>query len=165
MPVAVSAQVLSALENRVQLPCEMEPRRNLGKITDRLREMVRVAQGRDPAPSGGAIDARSVQGASTVGAATRGFDAGKKISGRKVFGLTDTIGLLVAVVVVAANVSDNAGGIAVVEWAEGKRRRLKKIWHDDGFKKTFVEHCAKIGITAEEVKKITGDGFKPLLRR
>ena len=97
------------------------------KIVDRLRKLVRVSEGRDPDLSGSAIDARSVQGASTVGAATRGFDAAKKISGRKTFALVDALGLLIAVVVAAANVSDNVGGVATVDFTEGKRKRLKKI--------------------------------------
>lgn len=61
-----------------------------------------------------------MQGASTVTAATRGYDAGKNVSGRKTFGITDSLGLLVAVVVVAANISENAGGIAFVEHAAPK---------------------------------------------
>jgi len=123
------------------------------KIVDRLRAMVRVSQGRDPDPSGSVIDARSVQAASTVGAASRGFDAAKKTSGRKTFGLVDTLGLLVAVVVVAANVSDNAGGIATVDLTRGKRGRLGKIWHDSRFKKAFTLHCSDIGITSQNVPR------------
>lgn len=84
-------------------------------VCDRLRRLVREADGRDADPSGGIVDARSVQGASTVTAPTRGYDAGKKVSGRKVFGLVDTLGLLLAVSVVAASVSDNLGGIGVVD--------------------------------------------------
>src|SRR5690554_5363693 len=75
-------------------------------IVDRLRALVREREGRDPDASVGIVDARSVQGASTVTAATRGFDAGKKTSGRKLFGLVDSLGLLIAVFVVAASTSD-----------------------------------------------------------
>ena len=134
-------------------------------IGDRLRERARVAEGRDPDPSGSAIDARSVQGASTVGASTRGFDAAKKVSGRKVFGLVDTMGFLVAVTVMAANVSDNVGGMATVDLTKDKRKRLKIIWHDGGFKKTFVQHCAKINITAENVPRTSKKGFEVLPHR
>jgi transposase len=90
-------------------------------IVDRLRTLVREREGRDPEPSAGIVDARSVQGASTVTAPTRGFDAGKRVSGRKTFGVVDTLGLLVAVVVVAANVSDNAG--AAPAWTGPARSR------------------------------------------
>jgi transposase len=91
-------------------------------IVDRLRTLVREREGRDPEPSAGIVDARSVQGASTVTAPTRGFDAGKRVSGRKTFGVVDTLGLLVAVVVVAANMSDNAGGCTCVDRAARSRR-------------------------------------------
>jgi Transposase DDE domain len=77
---------------------------------------------------------------------SRGYDAGKKISGRKLFGLVDTLGLLLGVVVVAANVSDNAGGIDVVDAAAPKSSRLTKLWRDGGFKKTFAAHCRTQGI-------------------
>ena len=72
------------------------------RVCERLREQVREREGRDAEPSAGVIDARSVRGASTVTSPTRGYDAGKRISGRKTFGVVDTLGLLVAVVVVTA---------------------------------------------------------------
>lgn len=87
------------------------------RVCDRLRSLVRDQAARELGPSAAIIDARSVRGASTVTSETRGFDAGKKISGRKVFGVVDTLGLLVAVFVVAASVSDNAGGIGEIERA------------------------------------------------
>ena len=89
-------------------------------VADRLRAMARVDAGHDPDPSASIIDARSVRGASTVTAQTRGYDAGKKISGRKTFGLVDTLGLLIAVVVVVASTSDNTGGIAVFDEGPGQ---------------------------------------------
>jgi transposase len=111
------------------------------RICERLREQVREREGRDTELSAGAIDAHRVRGASTVTSSTRGFDAGKKISGRKTFGVVDTMGLLLAVFVVAASVSDNVGGIAVVDRARNRSSRLKKIWYEGGFKKTFIAAC------------------------
>ena len=135
------------------------------RIVDRLRRLVTAAEGRDPDPSGSVVDARSVRGASTVGSATRGFDAAKKVSGRKTFGLVDTGGLLLAVAVVAADVSDNAGGMAVVDRAVGKSGRLKKIWHDSGFKKTFAHHCTGSNITSEVVNRVSAHSFEVIPRR
>lgn len=66
-----------------------------------LREQTRVRQGRNPQPSAGIIDSQSVKGADTVGRDSRGYDAGKKINGRKRFIVTDTLGLLIVVVVLA----------------------------------------------------------------
>ena len=75
------------------------------------------------------------------------------------------MGLLIAVIVVPANISDNAGGIATVDLALNKSWRLKKLWHDSGFKKTFARHCSNIGITPEEVPKISSGTFEVLPRR
>lgn len=74
------------------------------RIHDALRGKVREADGRDAEPSAGLIDSQSVRTADTVPAATRGFDAGKKVKGRKRFIVTDTLGLLLAVHVVAASI-------------------------------------------------------------
>jgi len=83
------------------------------KIVDRLRELVRAAEDRNREPSAGALDARSVRGASTVTSETRGYDDRKKISGRKCFGIVNTLDLVVAVVALPASTSDNVGGAAV----------------------------------------------------
>jgi Transposase DDE domain len=74
-----------------------------------LREQAPVQQGRNPQPSAGIIDSQSVKGADTVGRDSRGYDAGKKINGRKRFIVTDTLGLLIVVVVLAASVQDRDG--------------------------------------------------------
>jgi transposase len=134
-------------------------------IGRRLTELVREQEGRDPDASAGVVDARSVRGAATVTRPTRGFDAGKKISGRKAFGIVDTMGLLLAVVVVAASVSDNAGGIDVLHRARGRSGRLKKIFCDGGFKNTFVAECRAHHISAEVVNKIHPHRFEVLPRR
>lgn len=134
-------------------------------IADRLRTLVREQEGRDPEPSASIVDARSVRGASTVTSESRGYDAGKKISGRKLFGLVDTLGLLLGVVVVAANVSDNAGGIDVVDAAAPKSSRLTKLWRDGGFKKTFAAHCRTQGIHSEVVNRISSNTFEVIPRR
>jgi transposase len=79
-----------------------------------LREQARVRQGRNPQPSAGIIDSQSVKGADTVGRDSRGYDAGKKINGRKRFIVTDTLGLLIVVVVLAASVQDRDGARTTV---------------------------------------------------
>ncbi|WP_425587206.1 transposase, partial [Streptomyces sedi] len=79
------------------------------KIHDALRDKVRRADGRDPAPTAGVIDSQSVRAADSVPQATSGYDAGKRQRGRKRFIVTDTLGLLLAIHVVSASVQDRDG--------------------------------------------------------
>lgn len=134
-------------------------------IADRLRRLVRETEERDPDPSAGVVDARSVRGASTVTSATRGYDAGKKISGRKTFGIVDTLGLLIAVTVVVASMSDNAGGIAVIDKVRPKSARFTKVFCDAGFKVAFAKYCQHRHISVEVVKRIHPHAFVALPRR
>lgn len=134
-------------------------------IAKRLAEAVRVADGREPEASASVVDARSVRGASTVGKQTKGYDAGKKISGRKTFGVVDTLGLLIAIAVVPASVSDNVGGILVMDLARGRSGRLRKVWCDAGFKRTFATHCRDRRIAVEVVHRIHLTGFHVLPQR
>jgi transposase len=83
----------------------------LDSLHDALREEVRIKQEkRNPEPSAGIVDSQSAKGADTVAGASRGYDAGKKINGRKRHIVVDTIGLLLIVMVSAASVQDRDGG-------------------------------------------------------
>jgi putative transposase len=136
------------------------------RICDRLRRLVREQQGRHGDASVGIVDARSVQGASTVTSATRGFDAGKKVSGRKLFGVVDSLGLLLAVFVIGAHVSDNLGGIIVADDSAAKSSRLQKLYVDTGFKKTFAAHCREqLHIDTEVVSRANNHRFEVLPKR
>ena len=79
-----------------------------------VREQLRIQEGRNPQPSAGLIDSQSVKGADTVGRDSRGYDAGKKINGRKRFIVTDTLGLLLTVVVLSAGMQDRDGAKPVL---------------------------------------------------
>jgi len=134
-------------------------------IAARLAAAVRRAEGRDPEPSAGVVDARSVRGAATVTGVSRGYDAGKKISGRKTFGIVDTLGLLMAVTVMAAGTSDNAGGVVVADGARVRSRRFRKLWCDAGFKRSFLDHCRRHHVAVEVVTKIHPGRFEVLPKR
>ena len=75
-----------------------------------LRDQVRHAAGRDREPTAATIDSQSVRAAETVARTSRGYDAGKKVNGRKRHIAVDTIGLLLVVAVSAASVQDRHAG-------------------------------------------------------
>ncbi|MFK0140399.1 transposase [Streptomyces murinus] len=78
----------------------------VAELHERLREAVRDAEGRSPEPSAAVVDSQSVKADATVTLASRGYDAGKKINGRKRRLLTDTLGLLLALLVTPASTAD-----------------------------------------------------------
>ncbi|OJF10747.1 IS5 family transposase [Couchioplanes caeruleus] len=84
------------------------------RILSRLREQARLAQGRTAQPSAAIIDSQSIRGADTVARESRGYDAGKKVNGRKRFIVTDTLGLLMTVMVCAASVQDRDGAKTIL---------------------------------------------------
>ncbi len=97
-------------------------------LHDALREQVRCADERDASATAGVVDAQAVKGADTVGALTRGFDAGKRTNGRKRHVIVDTTGLLLMVIVTAASVQDRDGGRSVIEKLAAKFPGISHIW-------------------------------------
>ena len=93
---------------------------------------------RDPAPSAGIVDSQSVKGADTVPAATRGYDAGKKINGRKRHIVVDTIGLLLIVMVSAASVQDRDGGRGILGALHRALGSVRHVFADGGYRGQLV---------------------------
>src|SRR5256885_7492342 len=83
------------------------------RIHDTLRAQVRECVGRHKHPTAGALDSQSVKTTPLPG--ERGYDAGKKVNGRKRHILVDTLGLLMAVIVTSAALSDPAGAQLLLE--------------------------------------------------
>jgi transposase len=139
----------------------------VARVHDRLRNAVRDEAGRDPMASAGIVDAQSVQGAATVGATSRGYDAGKKTNGRKRHIVVDTLGLLMVVMVTAANVQDRDGGRRVLDRAKTAMPSIATVWADGGYAGKLVAFAqALLRITVEIVRKKDGQRtFEVLPRR
>lgn len=138
----------------------------LDRVHDRLRDQLRVLEGRDPEPTVGIIDSQSVRGATTVGWEDRGWDGGKKINGRKRHIVVDTLGLLLAVAVTAASVQDRDGGLDPVEIAAGEHPQLTKLFADGGYAGRFIDWVHDhTGVETEIVKRSDIAGFVVLPKR
>jgi transposase len=131
-----------------------------------MTRLARIKAGRDPEPTAAIIDTQSVKTSGNVPAAGQGTDAGKKIVGRKRGIVTDTLGLLLAVIVVAASVTENAAGTQLLSQAKGAHPQVTRAWADAGFKNQVIEHGADLGINVEVVPRKAGvKGFHVVKRR
>ncbi|MER5603511.1 IS5 family transposase [Streptomyces sp. NPDC002265] len=144
--------------------------REHGLITefhDRLRGKVREREDREAEPTAGVIDAQSVRAAATVPAASRGYDGGKKVPGRKRHIVTDTLGLLLVVTVTAANIGDRDGAAGLLARLRALHRDITLVWADGGYTGGLVGWCRdKLALTLEIVERTDGmTGFVVLPRR
>lgn len=98
---------------------------------DRLRQQWRDRVGKAPEPTAAIIDAQSTR--STAQGGNSGFDAGKKVKGRKRHLVVDTLGLLLALTVTSASVQDRDGAAAVVAQACAKVPGLQKLYADAAY--------------------------------
>jgi transposase len=131
-----------------------------------LRALVRQKESRNASPSACVIDAQSVKTSTSVPASSQGTDAGKKIVGRKRSIVTDTIGLLLAVLVTAASVQDSVAGTQLLDQVAAAHPTIRKVWVDGGYRKHFVEHAATLGIDLEVTARTPGTrGFTPIPKR
>ncbi|UXX97347.1 transposase [Streptomyces sp. AD2-2] len=100
------------------------------------------------------IDSQSVKADAVVGADSRGFDGGKLINGRKRHVVVDTLGLLLGMMVTAADTGDRAAAQVLLERVSDAYHRLALVWADGGYSGPLVEYClATLALVLAIVKR------------
>lgn len=134
------------------------------RVMDVLRTRLRHADGRKKSPSAAIVDSQSIK--TSEGGEARGFDMGKKVTGRKRHLVVDTTGLLLAVVVHSASVQDRDGAKLVLARLAGRFPRLRLIWADAAYEATVGWAKSFGGWVLELVRKAADQvGFVVLPRR
>jgi transposase len=136
-------------------------------LNARLRAQVRAAEGKRCRPTAAILDSQSVKSDGHGG--TVGFDAAKRIKGRKRHLLVDTLGLVLGVRVTPASTPERTGAQALLTGVLGWLTWLRRLWVDGGYSgQTFADWVRTLRPKLEvEVVKRSDDvkGFRVLPRR
>jgi transposase len=125
----------------------------------------RERAGREASPTGGVIDSQTVK--APAPRAERGYDAGKKIVGRKRHIAVDTDGRLLMVNLTAADISDSAGAVVVLEAIRKRWPWVKHLFADGAYDRTqLMDKAAFLDFTIEVIRRSDNQqGFEVLPRR
>jgi putative transposase len=135
-------------------------------IHDQLREKLRRAEGRQRTPSAAIVDSQSVRTTEVGG--QRGYDAGKKINGRKRHLAVDTLGLILAIVVHRADLQDQDGARLLLAQMRKGFGRLKVLFADSAYARSGLPAWAQttFGWLLQTIlRPVDVEGFVVLPRR
>jgi transposase len=123
----------------------------LARLHAALRSRMRVAAGRTAAPTAAVIDSQSVRASDWVSRATKGYDAAKKVHGRKRHLAVDTCGLLLEVLVTPASTQDRDGGRRLLWRLRRQFPTMRLVWADAGYAGKLVTWAQQVLTLAVQI--------------
>ncbi|WP_311712210.1 IS5 family transposase [Geodermatophilus sabuli] len=145
--------------SQVQILSARQRKRRSGAVSGKIRN--------GPWPVPAVIDSASVRGADTVPARSRGYDAGKRVNGRKRHLAVDTSGLLLAVVVTIAGIQDRDGAVRLLAALRAMFSTVALVWADGGYTGRLVDWAKAVLAFTVTIVERTDDlaGFRVIPRR
>jgi putative transposase len=165
--VALAAARSAALAHRLLLLHDLAARRPVAEHQRLPARSRAAAERKKKAPTAAIIDSQSIKTSNHGG--VRGYDAGKKVLGRKRHLLVDTLGLILHVVVHPASIQDRDGAKLVLSVLLKRFGWLRCIFADSGYAGELVSWCKKLlphrGLRLEIVRRSDADQHRFVILR